>query len=64
MITELGKIESESDHLAEDAKRALFLIEDELGVGTYFWYKLIEWIANMADHAEKVGNRLRLLIAN
>jgi predicted phosphate transport protein (TIGR00153 family) len=64
MIAEVGKIESETDRLAEVAQRALFEIEDELGIGTYFWYKLIGWIGNMADHAEKVGNRLRLLIAN
>ncbi len=63
MITELGTMESETDRLAEAAQRALFAMEDELGVSTYFWYKLIGWLGNLADHAEKVGNRLRLLIA-
>ena len=63
MIARLNALESETDALAERAQRQLFAIEDELGVGTYFWYQLIKWIANMADHAEKVGNRLRLLIA-
>jgi hypothetical protein len=28
-----------------------------------FWYQLIEWIGDLADYAEKVGDRLRLLIA-
>jgi uncharacterized protein Yka (UPF0111/DUF47 family) len=32
-------------------------------VSTLFWYKIIHWIAEMADYAERVGNRLRLLIA-
>ena len=32
-------------------------------VSVMLWYRLIEWIGDLADHAEKVGNRLRLLIA-
>lgn len=64
MIDTLSGMETEADDLAERAQRVLFAMEDELGVGTYFWYMLIGWISNMADHAEKVGNRLRLLIAN
>lgn len=63
MITRLGHLESETDKLAEAAQRELFQMEDELGVGTYFWYELINWVADMADYAERVGNRLRLLIA-
>ncbi|MBW2421966.1 MAG: DUF47 family protein [Deltaproteobacteria bacterium] len=63
-ITQLGLLESETDKLAEAAQRVLFGIEDELGIGTYFWYKMINSIADMADYAEKVGNRLRLLIAS
>jgi uncharacterized protein Yka (UPF0111/DUF47 family) len=27
------------------------------------WYQIIEWIGDLADYAEKVGDRLRLLIA-
>jgi predicted phosphate transport protein (TIGR00153 family) len=64
MIVELGLLESETDQLAESAQRVLFTLEDELGVGTYFWFKMINWIGDMADYAEKVGNRLRLLIAS
>jgi uncharacterized protein Yka (UPF0111/DUF47 family) len=32
-------------------------------VSVIFWYQLIEWIGDLADYAEKVGDRLRLLIA-
>jgi len=64
MIQVLNSLESETDELAEQAQRVLFGIEDELGVGTYFWYQIINWIADLADYAEKVGNRLRLLIAS
>jgi len=63
MIGELGRLESETDVLAEQCQRKLFAIEDRLGVGVVFWYQLINWIADMADYAERVGNRLRLLIA-
>ena len=64
MIQELNALESETDELAERAQRVLFSIENDLGIGTYFWYQLINWIGDLADYAEKVGNRLRLLIAS
>jgi predicted phosphate transport protein (TIGR00153 family) len=63
-ITELSMIESETDHLAERVQRGLFEREEELGIGTVFWFHMVNWIAAMADQAERVGNRLRLLIAN
>ena len=63
MLRELARLESETDALAQTALRALFAIEDEIGVGTVFWYQLIGWVADMADYAERVGNRIRLLIA-
>jgi len=63
MLNELARLESETDDLASKALRALFELEEELGVGTVFWYQLIGWIADMADFAERVGNRIRLLIA-
>jgi uncharacterized protein Yka (UPF0111/DUF47 family) len=28
-----------------------------------FWYQMIQWIGDMADYAEKAGDRMRLLIA-
>ena len=39
--------------------------EDELGaVSVMLWYQQIQWIGDLADYAEKVANRLRLIIAN
>ena len=64
MIEALNELETETDELAERAQRRLFAMEEELGVSTTFWYQLINWVGHMADHAEKVGNRLRLLIAS
>lgn len=64
MIDELSRIETDTDKLAERAQRKLFALESELGVGVVFWNQIIGWVANLADNAERVGNRLRLLIAN
>jgi predicted phosphate transport protein (TIGR00153 family) len=64
MLEQLGRMESETDELGKSLVRELFEMEDELGVSTVFWYQLINWIGNIADHAERVGNRLRLLIAS
>jgi predicted phosphate transport protein (TIGR00153 family) len=63
MIDELSRIESDTDELAERVQRRLFAMEAELGVGAVFWYQMINWVADLADYAERIGNRLRLLIA-
>lgn len=63
MISKLGDIESDTDTLLDRAARTLFSMEAELGVATVFWHQLILWIADLADYSERVGNRLRLLIA-
>ena len=64
MIEELSRMESDTDELEERVQRLLFGIEDELGISAIFWYKLIDYVGGMADYAERVGNRLRLLTAN
>jgi len=63
MIDELSRIETETDELEERIKRKLFPMEDDLGISAMFWYKLIDLTGRMADFAERVGNRLRLLTA-
>jgi predicted phosphate transport protein (TIGR00153 family) len=63
MISELNRIESETDVLQDRAARTLFALESELGVETVYLHQTILWIADLADYAERVGNRLRLLIA-
>ena len=64
MIDELSRIESDTDELEERVKRLLFGLEDELGISAIFWYKLVDYVGGMADNAERVGNRLRLLTAS
>ena len=64
MIEELSSIESETDRLAIQAVKALFANEDKMSaVDVVFWHELIKWTSNLADNAEHVGNRLRLLVA-
>ena len=64
MLKELNDIEDETDELGIALARVLFEHEDEMKpVSVMMWYQLIEWIGDLADYAEKVGDRLRLLIA-
>ncbi len=63
MIDELARIESDTDERAERVARQLFGLEDQLGVGTVFWYQWLGWVGDLADYAERVGSRLRLLVA-
>ena len=64
MLTELNIIEDETDELGIALARALFDHEDELKpVSVMMWYQIIEWVGDLADYAEKVGDHLRLLIA-
>lgn len=64
MIDELGRIERETDDQGMELMRLLFEHEDELKpLSVVFWYQLIELIGDIADYAEDVGDRLRLLIA-
>jgi predicted phosphate transport protein (TIGR00153 family) len=65
MIEKLHALEHETDRLGMELTRALFRGEDDMNpVSVVFWHRLIEWIGDIADHAESVGNRIRLLIAH
>jgi predicted phosphate transport protein (TIGR00153 family) len=65
MIGKLNQQEDETDVLGVELARALFKLENEIDpVSVIFWYRLIDWIGDLADYAEKVGNRLRLMTAH
>jgi predicted phosphate transport protein (TIGR00153 family) len=65
MVDQLNQIESETDDMGMELTRQLFALEDQMKpVSVMFWYQLIQWIGDLADYAEKVGNRLRLLLAH
>ncbi len=64
MVLELGQMESDTDLMGIALSGILFAQEDSIKpVSVMFWYQLIQWVGNLADNAEKVGDRLRLLIA-
>ena len=64
MVEELNSIEDDTDQMGMDLTHLLFAQEDDMKpVSVMFWYQLIQWVGDLADYAEKVGNRLRLLLA-
>jgi predicted phosphate transport protein (TIGR00153 family) len=64
LINEVGDLEGETDRLEALLCRELFRLEEQLPpVTVILWYQIIGWIGDLADNAEKVANRLRLLIA-
>jgi uncharacterized protein len=64
LIEELGVIEQDTDNLQIDVRRQLFKLEKELPpVDVMFLYQIIDWIGDVADRAQRVGNRLEQLLA-
>ncbi|MCM8857081.1 MAG: TIGR00153 family protein [Candidatus Thiodiazotropha sp.] len=64
MVEVLGKVEDETDDMGMALARSLFAQEESMNpVSVMFWYQMIQWIGDLADYAEKVGDRMRLLIA-
>lgn len=64
MISELNKIESDTDKLQIELRNILFAMEDDLRpTDVMFTYRLIEWMGRIADNAQKVGSRLQLMLA-
>ena len=64
MIDELNRIETDTDHKAIGLLTELFAHEGEIDpVSLMIWHRLIRWVGDLANYSEKVGNRLRLLIA-
>lgn len=64
MIEVLEDIEHDTDRIQIEVRRSLFKIEKTLPpVDVMFMYTIIEWIGDVADRAERVGNRLEQLLA-
>jgi len=64
MITELDQIENDVDVLQIKMRRQLFELEESLpAVNVIFFYKVIEWVGDLADLSQQVGSRLELLLA-
>jgi predicted phosphate transport protein (TIGR00153 family) len=64
MIDNLGREEYKTDRLQHELVRKLLAMEEELGtLNVIMWMKVLEATGNMANSAEKVGNRLRLFLS-
>lgn len=64
MIRTLGEIESDTDQIQIDVRARLFEIEKTLlPVDVMFLYRIIEWIGDLGDIAQRVGSRLQLMLA-
>ena len=64
MIVEINKLEKRTDKQQIKLRSTLFKMEDQLPpVEVMFYYKLIELIGEVADYAERTGNRLQILIS-
>lgn len=64
MIMTLDEIEHDSDKKLSDIRQRIFALEKELpAIDVIFFYKLVQWIGDLADHAQTVGGRLQILIA-
>ncbi len=63
-VQKLSEIESETDDQGMELTRLLYEIEEGLSPGTFFlWHELFRRMGDIADCAEDVGDRLRLLVA-
>jgi len=64
LIEQLEALEQESDEIQVKVRAQLLQLEPELPpVNVMFLYKVIDEIGSLADHAERVGSRLELLLA-
>lgn len=64
MIVTLDEIEHDSDEKLAEIRRCIFTLENDLtAIDVIFLYKLVQWIGDLADHAQTVGGRLQILIA-
>ncbi len=64
MIVTLDEIEHDCDDQLADIRQRIFGLEQELPpINVIFFYKLVQWIGDLADHAQTVGGRLQILIS-
>lgn len=64
MIKRLDDAEHDTDVKQIEVRNMLFSIEKDLNpVDVMFLYRIIDWIGDIADYSQTVGNRLLYLIA-
>ena len=64
MLKELDKLEGKTDKQAVTVRKQLFKLEADLPpVDVMFYYRVLALLSELADAAEKVGDRLQILMA-
>jgi uncharacterized protein len=64
MLEQLDRIEHDTDKLQRQIRGQLFVLESTLPpVDVIFMYRIIDWIGDLADLAQRVGSRLILMLA-
>jgi len=64
MIKTLNQIESDTDEIQIKIRAELFKIEKDMPpIDVMFIYRIIEWVGELADLAQRVGSRLQLMLA-
>lgn len=64
MLEQLDRIEHDTDTLQRLIRSRLFVLESSLPpVDVIFMYRIIDWIGDLADLAQRVGSRLMLMLA-
>lgn len=64
MIEKLDDIESDTDRIQVEIRKEIYALEKELPpVDVIFMYKIVDWIGELADRAQRVGSRLELMLA-
>ncbi len=64
LIEQLDHLEHQNDQLEIQMRASLFELEKNLPpIDVMFLYKIIDWIGELADRAQDVGQRLQTLIA-
>lgn len=64
MIKTLDQLEQDTDELEIQVRAQLFDLEKEWPpVDVMFLYKIIDWVGDLADRAQRVGGRLQIMMA-
>jgi predicted phosphate transport protein (TIGR00153 family) len=65
LVSELDRIEDDTDVMQAEIRGALFAIEDDLSpVNVVFLYRIIELTGEIGDMAERIGRRLEVLLSH
>ncbi|MDB1122961.1 TIGR00153 family protein [Vibrio algarum] len=64
MIHQLDLIEDDTDLLQIQLRQQLMAIENDYSpIDVMFLYKILEWVGEIADQAQRVGTRLELMLS-